>query len=319
MSIPPNPNNTDAILGGQNPLPVNAGILGGIAGAKKKLVHDLELSIEAAHELIDNHDLLEFETITVNSFGKVITSTKKYAFYYTEKLENDVAIDMMYIPSGNWNLECTEGNKKWLHQISIKQFYLSKSPITKAQYQAVMGNNPSFFKGEDRCPVESVTWKDAIDFCERLSNLTGKNYTLPSESQWQYAFVSGTNTPIYCGDTITTDLSNYNGKQYKFRNEPTGVYLGKTTPVGKYPPTPWGLYDMHGNVMEWCLDEWHENLIDKPIDGTAWKWRDDNDGQYHIFCGCSYKFFPLDLRGSNCTYITAGDRYSDIGFRVCRI
>ncbi|NER07273.1 MAG: formylglycine-generating enzyme family protein, partial [Okeania sp. SIO3C4] len=118
-------------------------------------------------------------------------------------------------------------------------------------------------------PVERVSWYEAVEFCERLSKLTRKNYRLPSEAEWEYACRAGTNTPFHFGETITGDLANYRASE-TYANEPERQYREQTTPVGQFPPNAFGLYDMHGNVWEWCADDWHNNYENAPTDGTAW-------------------------------------------------
>jgi formylglycine-generating enzyme required for sulfatase activity len=131
-------------------------------------------------------------------------------------------------------------------------------------------------------PVEQVSWYKAVEFCARLSKATGREYRLPTEAEWEYACRAGTTTPFYCGKTITTDLANYRGtdrEEYGWSGSydygPKGVYREKTTKVGSFPANPWGLYDMHGNVLEWCMDDWHNSYGDKPDElkqngGLAW-------------------------------------------------
>jgi len=127
-------------------------------------------------------------------------------------------------------------------------------------------------------PVELVSWNEAIEFCARLSRLTGRNYRLPSEAEWEYACRAGTTTPFYFGETITPDLVNYNGN-YPYGSAPKGTYRVKTTAVGNFPPNTFGLYDMHGNVMEWCQDVWHDNYNGAPTDGSAWESGGDSEGR----------------------------------------
>jgi formylglycine-generating enzyme required for sulfatase activity len=123
--------------------------------------------------------------------------------------------------------------------------------------------------------VEQVSWYDAVEFCDRLSNHTKRQYRLPSEAEWEYACRAGTKTPFHFGETITTDLANYNGN-YTYGQGPKGVYREETTEVGSFEvANNFGLYDMHGNVYEWCLDDWHDNYTDAPADGSAWFSSDD--------------------------------------------
>jgi len=197
---------------------------------------------------------------------------------FTEDLGNGVKLEMIAIPGGTFWMgspanEAERGdNESPQHQVTVPSFFMGKYPLTQAQYQAIMGKNPAYFKGNNR-PVENVSWDDAVRFCQKLSQRTGKNYRLPSEAEWEYACRAGTKTPFSFGDNITTDLVNYNGN-YPYKSAPKGKYREQTTDVGTFPPTfppnPFGLYDMHGNVWEWCEDDWHENYIDAPTDGSAW-------------------------------------------------
>ncbi|HIK10445.1 MAG TPA: SUMF1/EgtB/PvdO family nonheme iron enzyme [Oscillatoriaceae cyanobacterium M33_DOE_052] len=196
----------------------------------------------------------QFTTVTVNSTGQVISRTNKEAQYYRQNLGNGIFLDMVAIPGGKFQM----GEDSEQHQVTVPSFYLAKYPITIAQYQAIMGQNPSHFKGSD-LPVENVSWNNAVKFCQKLTQKTGQAYRLPSEAEWEYACRAGTTTPFHFGDTITTDLANY------------GNNRKQTTPVGTFPPNAWGLYDMHGNVWEWCQDVWHNNYNVAPTDGSAWE------------------------------------------------
>jgi formylglycine-generating enzyme required for sulfatase activity len=186
------------------------------------------------------------------------------------------------------------------HLVQLQGFFMSQTPITQAQWREVAGwqerpgerwgrelkTDPSRFQsnegqgekkvrlleGEsntDNRPVEQVSWLDAIEFCHRLSKRTGRAYTLPSEAQWEYACRAGTTTPFHFGDTISPELANYDGN-YAYADGPKGIYCEQTTPVGMFPANAWGLHAMHGDVWEWCLDEWHEGYEGAPTDGRAW-------------------------------------------------
>lgn len=189
------------------------------------------------------------------------------------------SIDMVEIPAGTFLMgspASEEGHclrERPQHEVTLERFFMSRTPITQAQWVAVMGNNPSEFKGSN-LPVESVSWHDAMKFCDRLSKLTGRTYTLPTEAQWEYACRAGTTTPFSFGETITTDQANYDGN-YTYGNGQEGEYRRHTTDVGTFPPNAWGLHDMHGNVWEWCLDEWHDSYAGAPTDGSAWEGGDN--------------------------------------------
>jgi formylglycine-generating enzyme required for sulfatase activity len=164
------------------------------------------------------------------------------------------------------------------HTVRVAPFFMAKYPVTQAQWRAVaafpkinidLNPEPSKFKGANR-PVEQVSWHEAVEFCARLSRKTGKTYRLPSEAEWEYACRAGTTTPFYFGETIMADFANYDGN-YTYASEPAGIYREQTTDVGSFPPNTFGLYDMHGNVWEWCADPWHENYQGAPADGSVWE------------------------------------------------
>ncbi|MEM9272750.1 MAG: formylglycine-generating enzyme family protein [Cyanobacteria bacterium P01_F01_bin.143] len=223
-----------------------------------------------------------FEVVTVNNRGEEVKRERGHAKYFTEELGNFVTLDMIAIPGGKFMMGSPKGEgfdrEKPQHEVTVQTFFMGKYPVTQAQYQQIMGKNPSNFEGGNR-PVEQVSWNDAVEFCQRLSKQTGKEYRLPTEAEWEYACRAGTITPFYFGETITKDLANYRGTDWEisgkvypgnYANGPKGQYREKTTAVGIFPPNTFGLYDMHGQVWEWCQDDWHENYGGAPIDGRAW-------------------------------------------------
>jgi formylglycine-generating enzyme required for sulfatase activity len=279
-------------------------------------------SDELAYQLSKSHDIFSFETVNIDRYGKLINCNHKKVFYYAENIDDNVVMDMIYIPAGSFMMGSNvESHEQPIHQVTLKSFYIAKYPTTQAQYTAIMGDNPSQFEDNDLCPVDCVSWDNAMEFCQRVSKMTGKNYTLPSESQWEYACRCGTITPFYCGETITTDLANYDGdscgnvyENCVYGDGPSGVDLEEPTPVGKYPPNPWGLYDLHGNVWEWCLDNWHSDYTCVPIDGSAWV---DSTSGYHVYRGGCWRNVPSDCRSSS--RWSDFHRYHDTnyGFRLC--
>ena len=160
-----------------------------------------------------------------------------------------------------------------------------------------------------------MSWQDAKDFCDRLSQKTGRKYRLPSEAEWEYACRAETTTPFHFGATLTTDLANYDGSSV-YASEPKGQYRQATTKVGSFPPNAFGLCDMHGNVWEWCEDYWHANYQGAPIDGTAWL--SQGDTRYRLRRGGSWNHDPRYCRSAYRSYYNPVDRLNIIGFRaVC--
>ncbi len=240
---------------------------------------------------------------------------------------------MVSIPGGRYLMGSPSGEgydrEKPQHWVSVPPFFMGKYPVTQAQWRAVaalpkvnrdLNPDPANFKGNDR-PVERVNWFDAVEFCERLSRKTGREYRLPSEAQWEYACRAGTTTPFYFGETITSKLANYNGTN-TYAEEPKGEHREKTTPVGSFPPNRFGLYDLHGNVWEWCLDDWHSNYEGAPEDGSAWINKNDNHSQKPsdsrtVLRGGSWLYSPNDCRSAYRSSRDGRDDYSNpFGFRV---
>jgi formylglycine-generating enzyme required for sulfatase activity len=209
------------------------------------------------------------------------------------------------------------------HEVTLEAFWLGETPITQAQWRKVAGwpkverdlaPDPSRFKGDDR-PVERVNWHEAIEFCRRLSAHTGKNYTLPSEAQWEYACRAGTTTPFHFGATISTEQANYDGRQ-AYADGPVGEYRQQTTDVASFPANDWGLHDMHGNVWEWCLDHWHGSYTGAPADGSAWLSNAGEDS-LRLLRGGSWYLRPGFCRSAYRYKYHPNDRNFDWGFRVC--
>ena len=231
---------------------------------------------------------------------------------------------MVSVPGGSFIMGSPEGegngSEKPQHKVKVKPFFMGKYPVTQAQWRAIsslpkikcdLEADPSRFKG-DNLPVEKVSWEDAVEFCQRLSKQTGREYRLPSEAEWEYACRAGTTTPFHFGETISTDLANYNGN-YIYPKGSKGEYRAKTNQVGSFSPNAFGLYDMHGNVWEWCQDEWHRSYEGAPTDGSAWLSGNDSN---KVVRGGSWDDDPNDSR-SACRYYDSRDgRGLYIGFRV---
>jgi len=179
--------------------------------------------------------------------------------------------------------------------------------------------NPSNFKDQRR-PVEQVSWLDALEFCRRLQQRTGRHYTLPSEAQWEYACRAGTTTPYNCGATISTELANYDAREMYGVGE-KGEYRKQTMGVASFPANRWGLHDMHGNVWEWCADQWHGNYEGAPDDGSAWidegAKENNNDMKGLLLRGGSCFDPPANCRSACRNDAHPDSRDGLIGFRVC--
>lgn len=269
----------------------------------------------------------EFETVTVDRRGAVVERSTRQAFYFVESLgEASLALEMVAIPGGTFQMGSLKGEAERYedesprYRVTVPPFFISKYPITQAQYQVIMGNNPSHFKGKNR-PVESVSWLDAVEFCDRLSQRTGRTYRLPTEAEWEYACRAGTTTPFHFGETITTDLANYDGTDDpdgewsgSYGRGPKGISRKETTPVGSFPANVFGLHDIHGNVWEWCLDHWHGSYEGAPKDGSAWLSNDENARR--ILRGGSWNNIPRICRSACRDDDNPDDRFIDIGFRV---
>jgi formylglycine-generating enzyme required for sulfatase activity len=259
-----------------------------------------------------------------------IKKRRQKAQYFPEDLGNGITLDMVLIPGGRFLMGSPEdelersSSEGPQHTVTLSSFFLGKCPVTQSQWKAVaaltqvnreLNPDPSNFKGENR-PVEKISWLDAIEFCDRLSQLTGRPYRLPSEAEWEYACRAGTTTPFHFGETITTDLANYNGT-YTYGKGIKGLYRNATTPVGSFGvANAFGLYDIHGNVWEWCMDHWHENYEDAPIDGSAWIDPSASENAYRLLRGGSWNDYPQDCRSAYRDRLNADGGFDLYGFRV---
>ncbi|MGK7919948.1 MAG: formylglycine-generating enzyme family protein, partial [Trichodesmium sp.] len=258
-----------------------------------------------------------FTTVRVNRRGEIISRREGKAEVMTENF-NGISLEMVKIPGGRFLMGSpeTEVERKDSegpqHYVDVSEFFMGKYPVTQEQWEVVMGNNPSRFKGASR-PVENVSWNDATEFCQKLSQITGRKYGLPSESQWEYACRAGTTTPFYFGETITSELVNYDGR-YPYGDAPKGIYREETTDVGIFPPNSFGLYDMHGNVWEWCADDWHDNYNGAPTDGSPWE--TGGNSNIRVLRSGSWYYGSWYCRSAWRIYFIADFSINDVGFRV---
>ena len=275
--------------------------------------------------------IFTFEVVTVNAFGEIKSCQRHYAEYFTEDLGNGVFLEMVLIPGGTFLMGSPETeagreyNESPQHSVTLKPFFASKYTITQAQWKAVanlprinlpLNPYPSYSKGAN-LPVEQVSWYEAEEFCARLQQKTGKNYRLPSESEWEYACRAGTTTPFHFGATITPELANFDGHGF-YSLAPKGVDRSETIVVGSFPPNAFGLYDMHANVWEWCADFWHDSYhYAAPSDGSVWKklghdrFRILRGGSWYNtpqICRSAFRFrAELDTRSKVCGFRAIAD------------
>jgi formylglycine-generating enzyme required for sulfatase activity len=237
-----------------------------------------------------------FTTVTVDSYGKIVKKQELIAYEKIISLPGDVPLAMIYIPAGEFLMGATHDEAEAFENEYPQQrvkiatpFYIGKYAVTQEQYQAVMGMNPSTFQGKKR-PAESMTWDAAKVFCQKLSTFTGTACRLPYDAEWEYACRAGTTTPFYFGETITTELANYNG-DYPYAQAAQGRYRLETTEVGHFPPNAFGLYDMHGNVSEWCEDAWDNALDDDFLSPNDRLLRGGSWDCHACYCRSAYRAF----------------------------
>ena len=299
---------------------------------------------------------ISFDYATVDQKGTRLPTAKATASLFTETLTADIGLDMVAIQGATFLMGSPiyeperRPNEGPQRQVTVSPFFIGAGPITQAQWAAVATAQPdktsyglqpfpSFFKG-DGLPVESVTWNEADEFCRRLSEIAGRGYRLPSEAEWEYACRVGTTGPFNAGPTITTELANYcgaggavcgdnNGRSIAsdvydgvtyasgaYAQGPTGKFRGTTTPAGTFPPNRFGLYDMHGNVWEYCLDLASANYADSPSDGAA-HLSGPSDGE-RVLRGGSWSHNPAICRSAYRDFIAPDNPgwQGRIGLRV---
>ncbi|MEM1307956.1 MAG: formylglycine-generating enzyme family protein [Cyanobacteria bacterium P01_H01_bin.153] len=250
------------------------------------------------------------------------------AQYYEEVLpEGVLPLRMMQIPAGTFLMGSPEGELERTeaegpqHKVSVPQFFMAEYPVTQAQWRMVaampevkrsLQPTPARFKGDLR-PVDQVSWYNAVEFCDRLTIHTNRHYRLPTEAEWEYACRADTTTPFHFGETITTEYANYRDTD---GDGSKGEHREGTTPVNHFEgANAYGLYDMHGNVLEWCQDHWHKTYEGAPVDGRAWV--EGGNSNSRIIRGGSWAYTLRNCRSASRNRVYPGLDYNDfIGFRV---
>jgi formylglycine-generating enzyme required for sulfatase activity len=249
---------------------------------------------------------------------------------YIEKLTDGVQIEMMQIPGGMFTMgapeteEGSQNSERPTRRVKVQPFCMGRYPVTQAQWRFVAGlsqidrklnPDPTRFKGSDK-PVERISWLEAVEFCARLSQRTGREYRLPTEAEWEYACrgKSLELTPFHFGQIIDPEIANYDANRVYGQGR-KGFYREQTTAVGSFKvANDFGLYDMHGNVWEWCMDQWHGSYEGAPLDGTAWI--DAKKDAPRVLRGGSWYSNPVDCRSASRDRLDAVYRDFYIGFRL---
>ncbi len=296
--------------------------------------------VTAAVEQIDPtvRQRFEFETVWLDRRGRVERRETGETWGFVERLDA-VGLEMVAIPGGEFVMGSPEREAERYedespqHSVKVSPFFMGRYPVTQAQWRVVAGwepvertlnADPAYYKGNNR-PVEQVSWEDAREFCARLNReakLLGRwEYGLPSEAEWEYACRAGTTTAFNFGEMISPEVANYDWREAynRVQFEKQKDFEG-TTPIGSFPANQFGLYDMHGNVWEWCEDQWHDRYEGAPTDGSSWLDRNAESQSERVFRGGSWFYAPRYCRSAYRLYGSAGFDFSSYGFRVvCRL
>lgn len=243
--------------------------------------------------------------------------------------------NMVWIPAGTFTMGSPESeaarntNEGPQTLVTLSRgFFMGKYEVTQGEYLAVVGSNPSYFVGDLNRPVETVNWNEGVAYCAALTTReqgagrlpTGYAYRLPTEAEWEYACRAGTTTPFHYGNALRSGMANFDGHyEYPpcggpaFCGNPSGVYLDRTTSVGSYAPNAWGLYDLHGNVWEWCQD-WYGTYSGGSVSDP----QGPGMGSWRVFRGGSWNYYAFPCRSAfrGGSFVSPPSRWNLVGFRV---
>lgn len=272
--------------------------------------------------------IFTFELVELNAQGQELERRKSQTTCQVEDLGNGVVLELVSVPGGSFIMGSPLGEQgrtkreEPQHEVKVRPFLMGRYPVTQAQWNVVsflpkvnieLKANPAKFNGSVH-PVESITWYEAVEFCDRLSSYTGRKYRLPSEAEWEYACRAATKTPFHFGETIRTSEANYHG-DYPYGRGAKGKYRKSTNAVNESScANTFGLYDMHGNVFEWCQDIWHENYAGAPIDAGAWM--DEGDYTSRVTRGGSWSSDSAVCRSAYRSQAELESCDDALGFRV---
>ncbi len=242
------------------------------------------------------------------------------------RVKNKLGMEFVLIPAGTFNMGSPTNEKyrdedELIHSVTISQpFYMQTTEVTQKQWTAVMGDNPSAadWRG-GQSPVERVSWNDCQDFINKLNKMGVGQYRLPTEAEWEYACRAGTVTPYWFGDTLDCSQAMFGNNTYKGPTncvdyvEKKGWETDAPAPVKSFPPNGWGLYDMHGNVWEWCQDWYGKYEVGPVTDPTG-----PEKGHERVRRGGSFFKYPWYLRSANRNIAHPQSRYHTTGFRLVK-
>ncbi|MER3435004.1 MAG: hypothetical protein C4288_16690 [Leptolyngbya sp. ERB_1_1] len=269
----------------------------------------------------------EFEVVTADAQTKETSRSRKQAEGFSLDLGNGVLLNMMSVPSGEFRMGSpkdapkSEKHEQPQHSVTLPPFFIGQFSVTQAQWRAIvdlprvnlhLNPEPANFKGNNR-PIEQVSWYEAVEFCDRLSQKTGRTFRLPTEAEWEYACRAGTSTAFHFGEALPETVANFNsGNAITFF---TKALLNQTSDIGRFKvANNFGLYDMHGNVWEWCADHWHNNYEGAPSDSQAWL--SDDESQSRVLRGGSWDYNARSCRSASRIRYTPDFRLNVIGFRI---
>jgi formylglycine-generating enzyme required for sulfatase activity len=260
---------------------------------------------------------------STDASGETAAPTSAATLKTGDVVTNSIGMKLGVLPPGSFSMGSPETEEKRSGDESTHAVRLSKPAfmgiyeVTQAEFQSVMESNPSGITGSDRLPVQNISWEQAVAFCRKLSELpeeksTGRVYRLPTEAEWEYACRAGSTTPTSVGVEITSSQANFDGN-YPYGTSTTGTFLGKPQEVGSYEPNAWGLYDLHGNVWEWCSD-WY--AADYYSNSDAEDPQGPDNGISHVIRGGSWYNFGYVLRSAYRSEFTPPLEANIYGFRV---
>ena len=265
---------------------------------------------------------------------KVIILTAFLVTVFSVSAQGNMLNNFVHISGGTFTMgspvnEPERDYDEIQHLVTVSSFLMGKYSVTQKEYEEIMGTNPSSFKGQN-LPIEKVSWFDAVEYCNKRSlnegltpayTISGRNvtwnrsangYRLPTEAEWEYACRAGTTTSFFTGNNITTNQANYRG-DLPYNNNDEGIYRRSTTEVGSFSPNNWGLYDMHGNVFEWCWDFFGDYLSTSQTNPTG-----PTTGLNRVIRGGSFTSNGKYIRSAFRSFQNPSMQIANMGFRLIR-